>query len=306
MREAPILPTAEQLEAMHPLLPDTGARVAQQRLRIAQHLVDGFVAGPGGCSTIDARREIIIDEGDLIAKMQTTSPVLSTHERTCLWKPRSNPRDCHGEETVDPTSAHSLITELANRYAHASMEIAFLYHLARYGTRLAFAWTGARNVHETKLLLDLALEDPTLPLGVKNGLDGEIEPALSTIHNINRQRADKMDNPAPAVLIYRGGQKATTPIEWEIQRQKVFYLTEGQFIDDSAHGTSIAHDPNNQKSNYGQEAALDHIVTLSSLGYVSAGLLVEASDVVSATDPNLPFNTGMEAISELARYKEGI
>ncbi|MGZ6005534.1 MAG: hypothetical protein ACXWLH_05315 [Candidatus Saccharimonadales bacterium] len=307
MKKAPKTPTTEQLKEMHTLSRDAEMAVRLQRTRIAHHIrFGGFVAAGGGCSTLEIDEAIVMKEAANLKSLQEISTNLSTHQRTCVWKPRSDPSaPFHGEEVENPKGAHRLVTELANRHANTSMEIAFDYHLERYGDRLVFSWIGSRNAEDFMLALRLAKADPKLTIGVKNGLDGNIETAIDTVDTINRIRADLVHDPAPAVLIYRGGENATTPLEWESMRQKAYHLTGGKMIDDSAHGTSIAHDPDNRKSDYGQQAALEHIMNLSYFGYTSSGLLIEASDAKSVTDPNLPFKIGYAAIREIVGHIEG-
>ncbi len=302
MKTAPEIPTEAELNELHALSDEARTMIARQRCLVSELLMaGGFMAALGSCSDTAESEPIAMVEGNKLSSFQESTHGLAVAQRHCIWKPRTNELDWHGEETTNPVAAHGLVTRQATRYGHVAMELAHQYHLSRYGNRLAFAWSGALNVNERDLVLRLGLTDTTLPFGVKNNRSGDIEPALGLVTEINQQRQLSSVESAPAIVIWRGGSEFTSPRAWESQRQKIYEQTQGHFIDDPAHGSSAAHDPQGHKSNYGQQKALEHITELFTQGYPSAGVLIETSDIKSRTDPNLPFEVGLSAAKELAK-----
>jgi hypothetical protein len=84
---------------------------------------------------------------------------------------------------------------------------------------------------------------------------------------------------------------------------QAFEATDGRMIDDLAHGSSAAHDPNNEKSVLGQRLAWDHLKQLALQGHAGIGALTEASDTDSLVDKNMPFREGIHNIREIHQIK---
>ena len=75
---------------------------------------------------------------------------------------------------------------------------------------------------------------------------------------------------------------------------------------DTAHGSEMAHDPRGQfgKTVLGQIACLDHVIDLAQQGFITSGIMIEASDYehpdpFRQTDPNMPFFHALNGVQEL-------
>lgn len=267
MKFAPETPTTEQLHKQFELTSEAESKIAHNRRLVSNALTGlGFIDTQGPCALTDGRELV---EADL--------------ERMCAWKPRSNPESWHGMETTDPTGAFKRIDSQAKLKGNVAMEIGRLEHAIRYGSRLAFGWFGGRN-DELEPKVQVALDQPSLPLGEKNPLSGEIESALETVVALRTARTEQ---DAPVVLIYRGGENAQDPAVWEKQYINAYNETNGRLIVDSAHGSEMAHDPNGEftKSAHAQALCLEHIARLAVAGYAPAGVMAEASMLESPVDP---------------------
>src|SRR5476651_1361275 len=110
MIEAPEIPTTEELALQHVLMQDSILAISEQKARVAKHITSGFFAALSGCSAREADEAILRSEGTQIQLLQSENDDLSTGQRACLWKPRSNEKDWHGEETTNPSGAYGLMT----------------------------------------------------------------------------------------------------------------------------------------------------------------------------------------------------
>jgi hypothetical protein len=243
-------------------------------------------------------------EATALQELEATNPGLVTVQRLNTWKPRSRPEDWHGMESTESEvgRAHAIVTHHAAQYGNAAMEVGYEDHLQRYERSLAIGWIGARAEQDLGLLEAIASVEG-LPVAVKNGLSGEVEPALKRLHIINEIREGVG---AAAVLLYRGGENALTPQAWEDAYLETLELTNGAVIVDCAHGGMRAHTPDNGKSVEGQRRARDHVIDLAERGYVPAGIMLEASDTPSVVDPNMPHIYGLEGARMLANIKAGV
>lgn len=311
-QRAPEHPTTEVLDLAHPTAADVLASVTQNRERIAQILrgeIDGFIDINGGCGpTVDEHPEIIAEAKTIQSHNNSESTHIAAY-RSCVYKPRTNPDDWHGEETTDPEEAYKLQQQLAEVGIPVAMEVAHDYHIGRYGNFLSFGWTGSRNAGVTTLLDRLGKQDVRLPLGVKNNLYGNIGEAIEHTERINTLRRSHAERlgvvAAPAVVVYRGGKNAQTPEKWAKGYIEAYERTDGLLIVDTAHGAEMAHHPEGsfEKSVEGQVAALDHLVELACRGYVPIGKLSEASSTQGRTDPNMPLQPSLEVGKQLHAIK---
>jgi hypothetical protein len=176
----------------------------------------------------------------------------------------------------------------------------------RYKPMLSCAWIGSRNIGNNELVSMVARLDPKLPLGVKNTMDGATDHALAQIERVNSLR-ESAEAPAPAVLIFRGGHELDTPGKWEKAYLRALEITDGQLIVDTAHGSEMAHDPDKKfrKSVAGQVAAMEAVIRLAEQGHPPAGIMLEASDIDSPTDPVMPLETAIEGVKRLHWLKSG-
>lgn len=273
-------------------------RIAIQRKRIGDILtrkVNGLFVVVGPCA-LTGDVDIIHREGNRIRRLDTDT--LATSHRLPVWKPRSNPVDWHGEETTNPNGALATLRRQAKQNANVSIEAGLEHHIDKYAAMLAFAWTGARNIHNRDLMTKLVTHDPLLPIGIKNDLSGDIDSALNEAQRLSSLRED---DDAPVVLLFRGGDNAKTPEDWEEQYKVAFERTEGRLIVDTAHGGEMAHAPDVDftKSVIGQIACLEHVIQLTEGGLVPAGIMIEASDAVSPTDPNMPHSNAISGVQRL-------
>lgn len=296
---APELPTTEQLHTALPLEEAAVAHITEARLTTGSKMlqkIPGYIAVVGACGPTIRSLHTIRHEGRKIRRIDQATDGLTVEQRLAVWKPRSNPEDWHGIETTHPVEAYELITESANEGVKVAMEVASLAHIARYGNALSLMWSGSRNLGNLALLEEVSLAAPTIPLAVKNGLDGDVDQTLKIVDHLNELRSG-VEEAAPVVLMYRGGTNAQNPAAWEYQYRRALSLTNGNMFADTAHGTEMAHDLRQQfgKSSDGQLAGLDHIVRLAEIGESPAGMIAEASDAPTDTDPHSPFGIIMES-----------
>ncbi len=262
---------------------------------------NGLIAIVGPCALTNNPQQHQA-EGKRIAELGASHDDLITLHRMPPWKPRTNPRDWHGLETTEPVAAYSQLATEAKLRANVAIETGHYSHIVRYGELASMIWIGGRNVHKSEMIEALAIHDPTIPIGVKNGLNGHIEEALRRVRAVNALR----ELGSKAILIYRGGENALTPELWEQEYKKAIEQTDGRVIIDTAHGSEIAHDPSNKKSVEGQIKALEHVIELAQQGYIPAGIMLEASDIESPTDPVIPLEIALEGIRKLYEIKKSM
>jgi len=272
---------------------------SRQRVNLALNEESLFLDVSGPC-TFRLQDIVTMDiEAASLKVLPTIQPGLVAIQRDAIWKPRSDPNANHGIESTDPLLAFEIIRALSDRYAIASMEFGSVEQVVKYANLLSFAWIGARSKDETELMKKAATFDRNLPLGIKNGLDGDIDHTLQQIEMLRRERGE---DAAEIVLIYRGGGNAKTPDEWEQRYIEAVEATDGKIIGDTAHGGEMAHDPNREyaKTKLGQMACTKHMIDLAKDGIVPAGKMSEASGVPRFIDPNMPFKFGYAAMREMA------
>lgn len=145
----------------------------------------------------------------------------------------------------------------------------------------------------------LVTHDPLLPVGIKNDLSGSTDVAVNEARRLSSLRED---SDTPVVILFRGGENAKTPEDWEEQYKLAFERTEGRLIVDTAHGVEMAHAPGADftKSVIGQVACLEHVIKLAEDGFAPAGIMIEASDAISPTNPNMPHSSGISGIQRFA------
>lgn len=296
---APEIPTTEQLELLYARDFDH-VRISTMRANVSsilEHPHMGMLAMTGPCS-LTGEAEITEKESDSLVQLMKRTPGLIALQRRNFWKPRTNPDDWHGPETTDPEDTYRRVARAAIEHANGAAEIATVRHLERYGKLLSFAWFGARNSNIDQQIA-IARGDPLLPLGVKNSLSGDFKQTLKTVEKLNQERGE---DAAPVVLVYRGGENATSHDEWENHVREAHRMTGGRMVLDLAHGGEMAHDPGkrSQKSVAGQIACAHHAIRLANEGIRMAGYLMEASDIKSVTDPNMPHTEGIKAITRIA------
>jgi 3-deoxy-D-arabino-heptulosonate 7-phosphate (DAHP) synthase len=306
MRVAPDSPSTSELAKLNALSARAHKAIADKRYAICEAFDRpevSLIAMPGYCSR-PARDQIglILREGQEIAQIEYRTEGLVTLHRGPTWKPRTNPEDWHGQETTDPLGAHQSVTQEAELLANVAMEIGYKEQLPRYASRLALIWSGGRSVGNTELIEQMAVFDRSLPLGIKNGLNGDIMQALQ---QVERAASLRSHGDAPVFLIYRGGENARRPDDWEDSYLEALDLTAGRLMVDTAHGSEMAHDPLGRwaKSVDGQILAIDHVLNLAEAGYHPLGITMEASSELGPTDPNMPLRIGLRAIASLMRIK---
>lgn len=298
-REAPPLPTTEQLQSDHQL--EAEAEIALARERVGGILIgreSGLVGILGPCS-MNAQTNIIAREGDQLRQLTEEEQGLYIAHRLNPWKPRTRPDDWHGLETTEPELAFRTLVRQANEGAGVAIELATMRHAARYMGMLTLGWFGSRNVDGEDMMLAVATYDTELPVAIKNGLDGTIDSALDRVGAVQDARGD---DAAPAVLLYRGGENAMTPEAWERTYRDALERTGGKMIVDVAHGSEMAHDPNGgfKKSVPGQIAAMNHVIKIArDHGELPTGIMMEATSAESATDPVIPFQIAVNGLRVL-------
>lgn len=305
---APELPTTQELHEMYPQVHCVES-VAINRIKFNQALEDPQLsirlAGPCGLAETNRASEVFDDAASLTGNF--ADPDVIEGYRCNVFKPRTNPEDWHGLETTNPELAFKILLDLALQDVTLVQEVAYPdYHVLRYGPVLTSGWSGARLLDApggADLITEMALQDITMAYGVKNGMNGRIGPAINLVKQINTLRRRLGGNlgiePAPAYLIFRGGEKVMTPELWETEYLKALEATEGRLIVDTAHGSSMAHDINDKKSNQGQTSAYKHVIDLTCKGFVPAGIMSEASSLEGRTDPVMPVDELLSLASRL-------
>lgn len=306
----PLIPTVNTLRATHPLTLEAELDIATMRDKVnavlggraAEMLI---IVGP--CAmTLD--NDIIERENNKIATLDATNESVVALHRMPPWKPRTNPDDWHGLGTTEPGAAFSTLHAAAESHANVAIELGHTGHMQRYADMLSLGWVGARNDSNTELMHSVALHDPRLPIAIKNNLDGTIDTAMSHIHTIKELRSGDPQS-GEVALLYRGGSQFTTPEAWEDQVLVVMEHARSEgvaVVVDTAHGSEMAHDPhgNFQKSIEGQVACLKHLGDIAlRTGMLPHGVMVEATDAKSPTDPVIPFSEALRLVKVLAGAK---
>jgi len=202
---APEPPTTQTLHDQYPLGEQAAAQIHENRAHLSAIIAGsqpGFIGIIGPCA-MTPHLDIIAKEGSRLYEAAALYQGLYIAHRTPFWKPRTNPADWHGMETEPDTVelAFQTISALANQHGNVAAEIGNHGHIARYAGYLVFGWNGSRNAGGHKLVDTLAAAEPTLPIGIKNALDGTVDVALQHIAHVAYIRGQAG---APAVLIYRG------------------------------------------------------------------------------------------------------
>lgn len=305
---APEIPTVDYLEIKYALTPAATALIEEKRKRIStimKGIVPGFIAIAGPCA-LTKDRKALNREGNKLEELSRIYPGLVTLHRMPPWKPRTNPDDWHGYESAPETTedAYALVTSRANKTANVAIEIGHKMHIRRYVRRLSLGWVGGRNVENSELIEQIATSDPSLPLPIKNGLNGEVDVALKQVDLVNSVRNS---TDAPGILIYRGGSNAQNPRDWETMYRNVLERTDGKVLIDAAHGGEMAHDPGGhfKKSVPGQLACMATIIRVGQqYGELPRGVLIEASYAYSPVDPVMPFKAATDSIVQLEMIRE--
>lgn len=304
---APTYPTTSELAERHRRPPGHREMLLQRRQKVSEAMGGtGLLAVIGPCAMTEAEA-IIQAEAAQLAAISGGETELEALYRMPFWKPRTNKKDWHGLETTDPELAYKIMAERSGDTANIAVEIGTdPRHLSRYADMTALAWKGGRNDDQSELTYALATHDTTLPIAVKNGLDGDILKALS---NVERIEALRQGIGGRAILLFRGGLNATNPGAWEEQYLQAHELTDGRLLVDWAHGGEQAHDPHGQfgKSVEGQIACMEHTIDIAErTGKAPAGIFAEASSAKSPTDPVMPFELAVEGAIALAKAKQQV
>jgi len=253
--------------------------------------------------------------------------LLKLYRRMNFWKPRTLETDWHGLETgslSDGTPeeaaelAYRTVYDNSSQYANSAFEVSFPYQVERYGRLASFVWLGARlnkyfrdgkGAFDSNACNDfidnLARSEPTLPVGVKNDLDGNLDHAIERVNRINNVRTQLgMACVAPAVLIYRGGENAKTEEAWYQEAEQAILRTDGRVILDMAHMAEMACHPDRtfKKSEEGQERAWELVARLAAK-YAFVGIMTETSDLKSPVDPPISIEKAQNAIRKMLEQR---
>lgn len=317
---APSKPDNQDLRNRYPQTIEEQARIHEMRQRASLIMGErstGFLVVIGPCGLTDEA----IESGTIGNESLDLTKLNASGDKDALWlhrmpdwKPRTKQADWHGLITSNPELAYRTLRESAHRAANVAMEINTdtrpkTDHLKRNADSLTLAWKGGRNGTEAGLTRELALHDQSLPIAVKNGLDGTIDMALGDVATIEELRGQSIESgiAARAILLYRGGENAMNPRAWEEQYRRAHEATGGRLLVDLAHGTEMAHDPVEgrfKKSVQGQIDAGAHLLEIiARTGEAPAGIFMEASNHPGKTDPNMPFKEALNIAHLLAEAK---
>lgn len=269
----------------------------------------GLLSIVGPCSMSDDI-ELSKNENFVLSEASRLLPIGTVLHRIPPWKPRSDPSEWHGQETTNFQMAIDTITQLSRESGNIAIEIGKEEHIERYSRFLTMAWIGSRNFDNLQLQIDLVRTDTTLPVGIKNNLKCEIKALQDRTDqlSIDRWEAAELEgqlrNQGKIFPIFRGGPEIKTPEEWEKKFLECLDTFGRKFIVDVAHGGEMAHAPNRDftKSEMGQLACIEHLLELCSRENIDkpCGIMIEASDAESQTDPVIPLGIGLETIRSFA------
>lgn len=297
MKTAPHIPTTDVLLKKYPLSCEGKAKVMQSRKKTIAALASAeellVIIGP--CAMTDNLDEII-DENRRINEFAEKIGVTVLH-RLPPWKPRTNPEDWHGLETYNPEAAFRISIAIAEQSGNFAMEFGHEYHVPRYIGQAALAWRGSRNENDSHIVKCLAGSDKTIPIAVKNRMNGRFENNCSEKSGVN-----------DLIPIFRGGNDIRTPREWMNNYLKLHRMTNSRIIVDAAHGSEQAYDPKGAflKSALGQIACLEDLaIAARATGRFPRGIMIEASDITSPTDPVVPLDEAFDTVERFAAlYQE--
>ncbi len=298
---APEAPTTETLHAMHPLSNEGRQKVYEKRKQTADALKFGrtLLAIVGPCA-MTGDEEGILGENSRIAEFADRNKMVILH-RLPPWKPRTNADGWFGLETTDPVKAHQITVAIAEQNGNLAMEFGHTTHIERYIAQAALGWRGSRNDEKGELLNELIHSEETLPLAIKNGMNGSTQGTIVEARRASQLR--KTSDHTPVSMIFRGGVDFQTPPEWIGEYTNAFMISDGRFIVDVAHGSEQAHDPNKKfgKSTIGQLACLHAVNCIAeATTWIPRGVMIEASNLPSPTDPVVPLDAAFEALERLA------
>ncbi len=278
---APQLSPAE-LDAMHPLLPDTAERVAAQQQEVCDILAGRdprLIIMLGPCSMdnsmINGRyaNEIVAEQIQELQEEPEVADGALLLMRDSDDKPRTDV-GMRGLAQLDIVTAHDITTRIANMGLPFAGEVMRPEGIARKAGRQVLAWVGARNIGDTHIRHTLSAY-PNLPVLCKNDGDGNITPALQAMRTIAapHENADVMlsdgrmgivpktpGNPNTA-LLWRGGSAYKTPETYVegLQRTAAAGVPYGI---DLSHGGAIAFDWKNEKTVAGIRRCRDAVIDL--------------------------------------------
>ena len=264
-----------------------------------------LVAGVGQCSTNVrdvhiTRKEAVINkqfacEHTDVELLQRQNHRKQRSLRTDGTKPWEGMDDSHPEEAM------KLHEESKAAGDQLCMEITQSDHLDKYTPGLVMAWFGARN-RDKGFMVEAAIVEKHMLLGIKPDVTGDPEWSFTIIDALNHIRSN-VGGTAPVFLIDRGGTNFDTPQKWEDNTKRLLDRTDGIMMLDLAHGSEQAHDPNGNfgKSVEGQIRAMEHYIKIGEqTGMWANGILLEASDAPSDTDPNMPHQIALDGIVHIA------
>lgn len=222
--------------------------------------------------------------------------------RLPFWKPRTNPEDWHGIESTHPDETLEFMSFLGNFGVNVASETGLSRHIGALSALQVFSWIGSRNFGNIELVEQLMRREIDIPIGIKNGMSGNVRELLDFTKFVNDRNIRKAP---PTVPIFRGGRELDTPEKWAEAVKEISTKTRGRCIIDLAHGSEMAHDRNGKfgKSEQGQIDSALHLVELITAGNVVAGFMIEMSDIQSPTDPVLRFDTGINCARLLIQAK---
>ena len=280
------------------------AKITSVRGRVGAAIVrpgKGLLVVKGPCALTDNLQALAQEAADM-SELEKIMSGLVGLVRSNTHKPRSKEGDWKGMDQTEPHRASAIIGQLAASFGSVAQELCTPAQLARDAHRMGLGWVGARAEaaeDSDAFLRMVALADPDLPLGIKNGEDGRISNALKRIEQARRWREERGGD-GEVFLIYRGGKEVRDPEAWEIGYLNAWEATQGEFVADYAHGAMRAHSPNwNIKDVEGQVAAIKHGISLAQGGYPAAGAMIESSNTPSVVDPNLPHDRGISLLIDL-------
>lgn len=283
------------------------APITKHRKKVNDAMLDEndmLLVGIGQCSMNADHLDITRREAESNLKLMRTIPSSLIMQRQNYWKPHTPRTDgttpWEGMETTHPAEAITFFQESLEKEILICSEVALCEHIGKYASGLTLGWVGARN-RDDSFVRNLATAESDMPLAIKNDLDGSLDWALDTTTNCTELR-ENSDRPGAVVLLHRGGDNLNTPEKWEKSVISAIQRTGGRMILDLAHGAEQAHDPNGnyQKSANAQARALEHYIAIGErTGLWVKGLLIEASDAPSATDPNMPRQLAIDGLMHI-------
>ncbi len=319
------LPTPEELQERFPITPEAMEKVASDRAEL-RNILKGddtrLLAIIGPCSLDDSGAvfEFAKEMTHFIQKEDLGESLL-----TIFRVPPSKPRTeggWHGLEEDSVEKAREILASLVNQGFPVALEAVKPVHFPRYDDLASAFWIGARSVSDSSLRLNASVYSD-IPVLFKNAEDGSVEPAVQAMNvaRLKQRKANFVGRDGqewsmpesqgndPSSIILRGGKSGHNitgeAIQETINLMQERGITQRGVVIDVAHKNGAAfNESGDKKSAEGQVPALHEVIKLlknQKLRRQIRGVMIEAYNGISRTDPTVDIETTKVMLRELAK-----